>query len=243
MFLWNLYLYPHYLKIIKDIFFALIGVNRMIMEKASISIGLFLTTYILIYFLTRGISQQSKTKIILSSIFILIFLTFGINSALNYYGQNKYKWYLGNSQGKAWWYLEKNFKEGINIAYSGTNVIYGLFGSKLKNNVFYVSLNSDYKWGFHDYDNAEKKKNGYMMPPHDKPQYFRTNPNFKLWVKNLRNTQTDILYVTKLYGMEKFLMWQDKEGFPIERKWADENPKLFRIIYADDFVKIYKLLK
>ena len=49
------------------------------------------------------------------------------------------------------------------------------------------------------------------------------------------------LFVTALYPLVQENMAHDRDGFPVERTWADARPDLFAPVFSADGVRIYRL--
>ncbi|MEW6102072.1 MAG: hypothetical protein AB1481_07280, partial [Candidatus Omnitrophota bacterium] len=126
-----------------------------------------------------------------------------------------------------------------NIAYVGRPVPLPLYGSKFKNNVYYVSVNSQepaklhyfpesrYHWG-KDYEgkhkNFEEKGN------------YRGNADCITWLKNIEKKKTDYLFVYSLHQIKGI-------EFPIEDAWARKNPVQFQLVYEKPSTHIYKIVR
>jgi len=137
----------------------------------------------------------------------------------------------------AWVWLNSNTK-GENIAYVGRPVAFPLYGSNLKNNVYYVSLNktepaklhyfpkSRYQWGM-DYSSQHKN--------FEAPGNYRCCADYSLWLGNLARRKTDYLFVYSLH--------QTKElEFPVEDTWALSHPERFTPVFTNKTIHIYRLV-
>jgi hypothetical protein len=138
----------------------------------------------------------------------------------------------------AWNWLNNN-TSGNNIAYAGRPVPFPLYGSGFKNNVYYVSVNkidpaklhyfpdSHYFWG---------KDFLSMHKSFEEKGNYRGEADYPAWLGNLLRRKTDHLFVYSLH--------QTKEvEFPMEDAWAVQHPEKFSLIFSNDTIRIYKVLK
>jgi hypothetical protein len=119
-----------------------------------------------------------------------------------------------------WKWMNERSGEGARIAYTGRPTFYPLFGTRLKNDVFYVSVND---------------KPGL---PHYYPDgLIRKVKSFGSWKENLQRHSVDYLFIALPVPDDNE---SDRpEEFPIEDKWAQENPGLFQLIFTNSKVRIY----
>lgn len=183
--------------------------KRIVFSKGSILLG-FLIFFILLHFLFLG------------------------------YQKNEYTRYIKNSRywpdvTKAWAWLNDN-TFGNNIAYVGRPLPYPLYGTNLKNNVFYVSVNTkdpirlhDLKYSKYRWDSAEK-----MHKSFEEQNNYRGNADYSVWLENLYRHKTDFLFIYSLHHTKDIT-------FPIEEKWAKTKPDKFKLIFDNDTVRIYRL--
>lgn len=139
---------------------------------------------------------------------------------------------------KAWEWLNSN-TSGNNIAFVGRAVPYPLYGSSLKNNVYYVSVNkvqpaklhyfkdSWYEWGigFESLLKSVEQENNY-----------RGGADYIIWLENLSRMNTDYLFIYSLQQTKETI-------FPVEDNWAKLNPDKFNLLFSNTIVHIYKLVK
>lgn len=121
----------------------------------------------------------------------------------------------------AWKWLNENTGTGKRIAYTGRSEIYPLFGTKLKNRVFYVSTND---------------KPG--LPHYYSDGLYRQEKNFTAWAINLKEKKADYLFVALPFDINNES--SDKREFPIEDRWASEHPELFKQVFNNSLVRIYE---
>jgi len=119
---------------------------------------------------------------------------------------------------KSWFWLEKQTMgkgEVGNIAYTGHSFAWPLFGHRLQNNVYYVSVNQRNEVMIHDYKVYNLKE-----PPGNNLYFvYRSHPNKSIWMDNLRRKSIDYLFI---YGGFASTPW------PIEYTWAEETPQIFK---------------
>lgn len=180
----------------------------------------------------------SKGIIIFSILVLLIVLQL----LLLDYEKNEYIRYVKNSRywpdaTRAWLWLNNNTK-GDNIAYVGRPVPYPLYGTNFKNNAYYVSVNSidpihlhDLKNSSYRWDNAEN-----MHQSFEKPNNYRGNADYSLWLNNLYKRKTDFLFIYSLHHTKNV-------QFPIEELWAKGHPDKFNSVFTNETITIYQLNK
>ena len=210
-----------------------------------------LVAAILVTFALFGAGLYLKNKLRLShklKIVINIALAFSFLFILiigqKIYIQNEFNGYIKMTKysgfwpdaAKAWEWLNSN-TNADNIAYAGRPVPFPLYGSQLKNNVFYVSVNktepaklhyykiSRYVWGA-DFESEHKsfeEKNNY-----------RSDADYSVWLNNLLNMKTRYLFVYSLHQTKNTI-------FPIEDSWAKSNPDRFYPAFINNTIHIYKV--
>jgi len=126
---------------------------------------------------------------------------------------------------------------GARVAYAGTNIPYYLLGIGLRNEVRYVNVDDHRGWLLHDYHRAARV-GGRPTWPGPRPGWDRLRPDPAAWLANLRAERIDYLFVARADPREGLHNVADRQGFPIERRWADAA---FGLLYADPVVRIYEL--
>ncbi|RME46040.1 MAG: hypothetical protein D6795_15945 [Deltaproteobacteria bacterium] len=139
-----------------------------------------------------------------------------------------------------WQWIATHAKDA-RIAYTGNNIPYHLFGSRYRNEVFYVNIDRHADWRFHDYERAHRRRSGHVMPKTPKPAYDRAEKDERAWIANLLRRGTDFLFVTAMTEYETRYLWHDETGFPVEDHWARRHPKRFRLVYENRLVRIYRI--
>jgi hypothetical protein len=134
-----------------------------------------------------------------------------------------------------WIVLEEVSRRPLRVAYAGTNLPFYLFGSRLQNEVRYVNVNRQANYMMHDYHESC----GEPLSPNATPDWDRRELDEAAWLENLRIQGIDLLFVgfvNRAGGMHNFY---DREGFPVERTWADGNPSIFQPVYKDARTCLY----
>jgi hypothetical protein len=156
----------------------------------------------------------------IGAVFILLF---SLLTMLNYkYEKEQYsrycKFYREKDVAIAWQWLNDYTGQGKRIAYVGRPETFPLFGSQLKNDAFYVSINDQ----------------PVSLVDFGKDGEYRKEMSCGAWLKNLKDQNVDIV-----------LVYQDhyKPFFPIEDQWATQDTKNFKAIYTNQKVRIYSFLK
>ena len=118
-------------------------------------------------------------------------------------------------------------QQPLKIAYTGLNIPYTLVGTDLANEVFYCNTSGSLHDGFYDFWKDERRHFDYH-----KPGLYRQYQSIKKWLDNLMQSRANILVVFKMHPVERSYLKADKEGFPIEKHWADSLPNIFERILA-----------
>ncbi len=133
---------------------------------------------------------------------------------------------------------------GSRVAYAGTNIPYYLLGKGLRNEVRYVNIDGHRDWLLHDY-HREALADGRGSWPNPRPGWDRIRPDYQAWLDNLVAEGAQLLVVTRVNPAEGSHNVADREGFPIERAWADAHPERFEPIYgrveSDPWFRLYRL--
>jgi hypothetical protein len=137
---------------------------------------------------------------------------------------------------KAWEWLNNN-TSGNNIAYVGRPVPFPLYGSRLKNNVYYVSVNETEPAKLHYFKNSRYSWGSNFRQMHlnfEEEYNYRGNADYSQWLKNLRARRIDYLFIYSLHQI-------DGIEFPIEEHWARQKNQVFRNVFSNDTVRIYRV--
>lgn len=157
------------------------------------------------------------------------------------YPKYQYAYYASFPIGRSWAALHKISPPPSRIAYTGTDLNFGLYGQHLKNQILYIPIT---KWDANSFHEclAEIKKTGrYKIPDTDRIDFCRREPDYVTWYERLFNTHSGLLYVTVLHQNDLTHIKHDPEGFPIERTWADLHPDRFTLVYSNPQVRIYTI--
>ncbi len=134
---------------------------------------------------------------------------------------------------------------GVRVAYAGTNIPYYLLGQRLRNEVRYVNVDSHRDWLLHDY-HREARVQGAGLWPNSRPGWDRIHPDYTAWLANLDAERIQLLVVTRANPDEGPHNVADAEGFPIERRWADEHADRFHPLYGraerDPWFRLYRVV-
>ncbi len=82
---------------------------------------------------------------------------------------------------------------------------------------------------------------GEIPPPSDKPAFYRAEENETAWNVALDTLDVKNLYVQSMGRDERRRIAHDKQGFPVERRWAKENTDKFRLVFQTKAVEIYRI--
>jgi hypothetical protein len=136
----------------------------------------------------------------------------------------------------------RTLDRGMRIAYAGTNLPYYLMGPDFRNDVRYVNVDVHRGWLLHDYHRAAASLGQLPNWPDTRPGWDRIAPEFRAWLANLRSEGIELLVVARANPEEGRHNQADREGFPIERVWADAHPEVFVPLYSDRLFKLYGLM-
>ncbi len=135
-------------------------------------------------------------------------------------------------------------RSGSRVAYAGTNIPYYLFGKGLRNEVSYVNIDRHRDWLMHDY-HREAMAQGRGTWPDPRPGWDRIDADYPAWVANLEAAGIQLLVVTRVNPAEGRHNVADRDGFPIERIWADAHPDRFAVLYGhaenDPWFRLYRV--
>ncbi|MBM3251210.1 MAG: hypothetical protein FJZ11_00310 [Candidatus Omnitrophica bacterium] len=216
-----------------------IAKHKELIASLLFSIALFFTFPYLFNLLK--LKKLNKALIFIAILLILPFIALEKNYVKNEYARYiKMTGYSGfwPDATLAWDWLNQNTDRN-NIAYVGRPVPFPLYGTNFKNNVYYVSVNrvepakphyfkdSKYIWG---YDGESLHK------AFEEDKNYRGQANYDTWLNNLKNRHTDYLFIYSLHQIKTV-------KFPKEDAWAAGHPEKFNLVYKNNTVHIYKIIK
>jgi hypothetical protein len=137
-----------------------------------------------------------------------------------------------------WLILDELSRRPLRVAYAGTNLPFYLFGSRLQNDVHYVNINGHGPFLMHDYHKLFMA-HGEFLARSSTPDWDRREADEMAWLQNLRDQRINLLFlgfVNRAGGAHNFY---DRDGFPIERTWADRHPEIFHPIHTDARTRLY----
>ena len=211
-------------------------------ELAISLILLFVLFLILLNFKRMKLFSNKKLALSVAVVFVLGLFTFGEkyyerNEFPRYYKMIKYSGFWPDAA-KAWDWLNNETVDN-NIAYTGRAVPFPLYGSNLKNNVYYVSVNKIQPAKLH-YFNDSKYEYGpgfeSLLKSIEQENNYRGNADYNIWLSNLLKTSTDYLFVYSLQQTKSLI-------FPIEDTWAMANVDRFKLVFNNNTIHIYKIIK
>jgi hypothetical protein len=109
-------------------------------------------------------------------------------------------------------------------------------GPRLTRPVRYVNTQGPLEDGFYDFWQRDQ---GLSM--RQKPGLYRGGgrDDYDQWIRNLEAAKIDWLVVFRLHRQERYIA-ADREGFPIERRWATSHPARFRNIASGPTFVLYR---
>ena len=159
------------------------------------------------------------------------------NEFPRYYKMVKYSGFWPEAT-KAWDWLN-NETVGNNIAYTGRAVPFPLYGSGLKNNVYYVSVNRTQPAKLHYFNNSKYEYGpGFesLLKSIEQENNYRGNADYNIWLENLLKANTDYLFVYSLQQTKNTI-------FPLEDSWAKLYTNRFKLIFTNNTIDIYRIIK
>lgn len=198
---------------------------------SSFAIALSLFAILLLF--RKSIMGNLKNTLSLKTVVFTGLVFFGLLVFLNgKYDREEFNRYPLIFKGKearerdigfAWKWLNENTGNGKKIAYTGRSEFYPLFGTRLKNNVVYVSIN-------------DKLPAAHYYPD----GLYRREKDYDSWIKNLMKEKVDYLFIALPHNVNNES--DDLNKFPVEDEWAFLHPKYFKLIFTNSKARIYKFL-
>jgi hypothetical protein len=132
-------------------------------------------------------------------------------------------------------------RDGVRIAYAGTNLPYYLMGPDFRNIVRYINVDGHRDRLLHDYHLGARDVGLPSTWLDTRPGWDRARPDYDAWLANLKAEGIQLLVVARANPDEGRLNVADRDGFTIERVWADSHPERFTLLYADPLFKTYSI--
>ncbi|MDD5506080.1 MAG: hypothetical protein PHR73_04940 [Candidatus Omnitrophica bacterium] len=191
------------------------------------------------YGLNFRISSRALIIILLAGAILLQILSYNYNlyEYDRYIKTAKYSGFWPDAA-KAWQWLNQNTK-GDNIAYIGRPVPFPLYGTAFKNNVYYVSVNRTDPVKLHYFSGGKYCWGSNFITLHKSFEEFRNyryGADYDIWFRNLTLRNTGYLFIYSLHQTKDI-------EFPIEEEWARHNPGRFRLVFSNNTIRIYEVLK
>jgi|GEM_PF-2686862 len=183
----------------------------------------------------RGLRFGFKTTLFLS---IILFWAVIISIGLRTFEFRRNQAFAQSFFGKAWLSLPCP-EDGIIIAYSGRNMPYPLFGTRLKNQVVYISNSGELMPKDHQIWKKIKEHPPKFFTPEPGLSNLKLNPH--KWAKAMIDYSVDYLFIMRLSYTGLIYLPHNQEGWPIIESWAHSAPSMFSLIYQDNYTKIYKI--
>ncbi len=231
-------------------FFVVLSILASIPELAKRQelIASLILAFTLLFLMPLVLKYEKKKALFRNPAFIIFLVVFFISFlwlAEIYYKKNEFPNYVKMVKysgfwpdaAKAWAWLNENTRSA-NVAYTGRPVPFPLYGTNFKNNVYYVSVNktepaklhyfpgSHYHWGY-DFESLHKNL--------EQEGNYRGNADYSAWLNNLLKRSTDYLFIYSLHQTKR-------TEFPMEDKWATDNPGKFMPVFRNETIKIYEII-
>jgi len=136
-------------------------------------------------------------------------------------------------------------KTGTVVAYAGTNLPYYLMSGGLRNDALYVNIDAHPDWLLHDYHLSAAQRGDPPLWDTPRPGWDRIHPDYPAWLANLKSKGVRFVVTAKANPVDGPFNLADREGFTIERVWADAHPEVFERMHPigepDPEMRIYRL--
>lgn len=219
-------------------FFGMLCVLASVAELAHrreliLSIIASVLLFLLLLFFRKQLFSVLNRKIgplwmgiIISGIFILLFFLnerYDRQEFSRYFPVSKKTSIAQKDIASGWKWLNDNTGAGRRVAYTGRSEFYPFFGTKLKNDVFYVSVNDK-----------------PPLPHYYSDGLYRREKSFEAWLRNLKQMKAELLFVALPHKINNES--SDPRQFPIEDRWAAQHPADFQLLFSNSVCRIYKVL-
>jgi|GEM_PF-3294128 len=143
---------------------------------------------------------------------------------------------------EAYIFLDEAY-ENVKVAAAGTNRSFLLFGKGFKNQVKYVDVCRGAGSFFHDHVRRYRGDRRPLRHDRNGVAYYRSRAGYGDWMRNLEDFQADLLFVERLTPLNLQKGYQrDRQGFPLESRWAEQHPERFRKVFQSPVTRIYEIL-
>lgn len=238
---WQLRISSKIIRVFVVIFFfasmaELSGHAELIWSLALSAAGFFIIPKLVKYFVHKR-KLLTSTVWVLVVIVLICFQLMQINYTKNEfrrYSSKKLRKIYGQELTDGWMWLDENTKAD-NIAYTARPLPFPLYGTKLKNNVYYVSINEIEPAWLHKFPEADLTWDAKYSNMHAKiaeDNNYRGKPSLSAWKKNLSERGINYLVVYPLH---------QTDIFPIEDIWAKADPDNFELKFSNNQMHIYKV--
>jgi hypothetical protein len=134
-----------------------------------------------------------------------------------------------------WSWLRDHVRDS-RVAYAGDNLAFPLTGARIGNRVRYVNVAGEASDALHDF----VRRAGVGPASTPEPAFlYRNGGSFEVWWRNLQAYGAEVLYVSKVRPIVLLNMTVEPDGFPVERRWAEEHPERFSLAYASPKARVY----
>ncbi|MDD2679583.1 MAG: hypothetical protein PHO03_02110, partial [Candidatus Omnitrophica bacterium] len=201
--------------------------NELIISLSA-SVLIFILLLILRKRILSGYPHLFNWK---SAALVTIIILAGLYFLNSKYGRDELRLYSKPAKGKeavqkdlglAWNWLNENTGSGKRVAYTGRSEVYPLFGTRLKNRIFYISTNAK-----------------PALPHYFSDGLYRKEKDFTAWSENLKKEKIDYFFAALPFDVNNES--SNKKEFPIEDQWALSHPELFRQVFQNSLVHIYEV--
>lgn len=221
-------------------YISICGVASILIASGSLAnrlelvfsiIGSILLFIFLIIFsgkIKKNTKRIFSRKVFIAGVFILILALIVLNSKYNREEFDRYPLTFRGKEigqrdtGIAWKWLNSYTGKGKRVAYTGYSEFYPLFGSGIKNDVYYISVNKGLPFAHYYPDGL-----------------YRKEKNFDDWKENLRKERIEVLFVALPHPLNNES--EDLKMFSIEDQWAVAHPNDFQLLYSNSLCHIYKV--
>ena len=223
---------------------ALVSISELAKRQELVS-SIILTAALFICLINLKRVKMQGRRIMVSILFTLIAFGFLLwakvfyktNEFPRYYKMVKYSGFWPDAA-KAWNWLNSD-TVGNNIAYTGRAVPFPLYGSGFKNNVYYVSMNKTHPAKLHYFNHSRYEYGpGFesLLKTIEQDNNYRGKPDYNIWLENLRKANTDYLFVYSLQQTKSTI-------FPLEDNWAKSSADKFELLFSNNSIHIYRVIK